>query len=72
MKLGFAQDLKAQSCSFKRSAGAQVVHLIATNVTKASIKMGTIVSKTMDVGAQELLSTAFIEFEGIGFALKCT
>ncbi len=72
MKLGFAQDLKAQFCSFNRSAGPQVVHLIATHVTKTSIKMGTIVSKTMDAGAQELLSTAFIEFEDIGFTLKCT
>lgn len=71
MKLGFAQG-NGQVRNLNRSAGAQVVHLIAVYVTKASIKIGTIVSATIGAGAQELLLTPFIEFVDNSFTLNCT
>lgn len=47
------------------------MHLTAMYIVRASIKIGTIVRKTMGAGAQEPLLTPFIEFVEDSFTLNC-
>ena len=48
------------------------MHLIAIKVIKASMKIGTMVSKTIEAGAHEVLLTPFIESIENSLALNCT